>query len=109
MVPSTLFESRAETDPPFEVRVTVGPAPEGCRLTQRETLEMSPELLDALEPVAASRQAVRDVLGALAFFPGLGSLGSEVRRGQRERVTRRFTAELQDWLQAIKAHLEGDH
>jgi hypothetical protein len=26
-----LFESRAETDPPFEVRVTVGPAPEGCR------------------------------------------------------------------------------
>jgi hypothetical protein len=42
-------------------------------------------------------------------MPGLSSLGSEVRRGQRERVTRRFTAELQDWLQAIKAHLEGDH
>ena len=108
MVPPAHVESRAETDPPFEVRVTVEPTPEGCRLTQRETLEVGPELLDALEPVSAGGQAVRDVLGVLAFFPGLGSLGSEVRRGQRERVAQRLTGELQDWLQAIKRHLESE-
>ena len=107
MVPPTLFESQAETDPPFEVRVTVEPTPEGCRLTQQETLEVGPELLDALEPVSAEGQAVRDVLGLLAFFPGLAPLGSEVRRGQRERVAQRFTGELQAWLEAIKAHLEA--
>ncbi|MBI2554326.1 MAG: SRPBCC family protein [Candidatus Rokubacteria bacterium] len=106
--PPRLFESRGETDPPFEVRVTVEPAPGGCRLTQRETLEVSPELLDALEPVSAAGQAVRDVLGLLAFFPGLGTVGSEVRRGQRERVAQRLTGELQVWLEAIKRHLESE-
>lgn len=107
MVPPRLFESRAETDPPFEVRVTVEPAGEGCRLTQQETLEVTPGLLDALEPVAAGGGTLGDVLGVLAFFPGLRVLGSEVRRGQRERLARRLTAELQAWLEAIKAHLEA--
>ena len=95
IAPPTLFESRAETDPPFEVRVMVEPTPEGCRLTQRETLEVSPALLDAVEPVP---------LGFLALFARW--LGVEVRRGQRERITRRLTGELQAWLEAIKAHLE---
>jgi len=107
MVPPTLFESRAETDPPFEVRVTVEPAPGGCRLTQRETLEVSPELLDVLEPISPGGQAIRDVLGALAYFPGMRSVGSEVRRGQQERVVRRLTVDLQAWLEAIKACLEA--
>jgi hypothetical protein len=108
IVPPRLFESRAETDPPFEVTVTVEPSPEGCRLTQREILEVGPELLDALEPVSAGGRPFGDVMGLLAFFPGLGSLGSEVRRGQRERVGRRLTAELQAWLDAIKRHLESE-
>ena len=37
--PPRLFVSRGETDPPFEVRVTVEPSAEGCRLMQREALE----------------------------------------------------------------------
>ncbi|MBI3028545.1 MAG: SRPBCC family protein [Candidatus Rokubacteria bacterium] len=106
LVPPRLFESRAETDPPFEVRVAVEPTPDGCRLTQGETLEVSPALLDALEP-ASDRRSMSGVLGLLAIFPGLGAVGSEVRRGQRDRLARRLTVELQAWLDAIKAHLEA--
>jgi len=106
IVPPALFESRAETDPPFEVRVTVEPGPGGCRLTQQETLEVRPALLDALEPIPAGGWPFRDMLGLLALFPGFRPLGSELRRGQRERLARRFTADLQAWLEAIKACLE---
>ena len=104
--PARLFESWAETDPPFEVRVTVEPGPGGCRLTQQETLEVTPALLDALEPMPAGGRAFRDMLGLLALFPALRPLGSELRRGQRERLARQFTADLQAWLDSIKACLE---
>lgn len=102
-----LFESRAETDPPFEVRVTVEPTPEGCRLTQEEMLEVTPELLDALEPVSAGGQAFREAVGLLALFPGLRLLAAEFRRRQRERLASRLTAELEAWLDAIRAHVEA--
>ena len=106
-VPPRLFESRGETDPPFEVKVTVEPTPEGCRLTQEETLEVSPELLDVLEPVSGGGGTFSDAVGMLALFPGFRSLGADLRRRQRERVARRLTAELETWLEAIKAGLEG--
>jgi len=106
VVPPRLFESRAETDPPFEVRVTVEPAPEGCRFTQQETLEVAPELLDALEPVSVGGRTVRDMAGWLTFFPGPRQFGLYLRSLQRDRLARRLTRELEAWLDAIKAHLE---
>lgn len=108
IAPPRLFESRGETDPPFEVRVTVEPTPGGSRLTQQETLEVRPQLLDALEPASTRERTLREMVALLSFFPGLHSLGSELRRWQREQLARRLTAELQAWLQAIKAHLEAE-
>jgi hypothetical protein len=102
-----LFESRAETDPPFQVRVTVEPTPERCRLTQEEMLEVTPELLDALEPVSAGGQAFREAVGLLALFPGLRPLAAELRRRQRARLVRKLTGELEAWLDAIRAHVEA--
>src|SRR3970040_2292236 len=89
-VPPRLFESRGQTDPPFEVRVTVEPAPEGCRLTQQEVGEVTPALL-----------------ALLALCPAVRQLGAELRRHQLDRAARRLTAELQAWLDSIKAHLEA--
>lgn len=106
-VPPWLFESRGETDPPFGVRVTVEPTSEGCRLTQEETVEVTPELLDALEPASTEGRTFRGVAGLLALFPGVRQLGSEIRAHQREQLARRLTRELQAWLDAIKAHLEA--
>lgn len=102
-----LFESRAETDPPFGVRVTVEPTSEGCRLTQEETVEVTPELLDALQPASTEGRTFRDVAGLLALLPGVRQLGLEVRAHQREQLARRLTRELRVWLDAIKAHLEA--
>ena len=106
-VPPRLFESRGETDPPFEIRVTVEPAPGGCRLTQQETLEVTPALLDFLAPVGAGERAFGEAVSLLALFPAVRQLGAELRRHQLDRAARRLTAELQAWLDAIKAHLEA--
>jgi hypothetical protein len=108
IVPPALLETRAETDPPFEVRVTVEPTLEGCRLTQQETIWVTPSLLDAWEPMPARGRTLRDVLALLALFPGTRQLGAELRQHQRERLARRLTAELRTWLEAIRAHLEAE-
>ena len=106
-VPPRLFESRGDTDPPFEVRMTVAPTPDGCRLTQQETLEVTPELPDVLAPAGSGERAFRDVVNLLALFPAVRQLGAELRSHQLDRAARSLTAELQAWLEAIKAHLEA--
>jgi Polyketide cyclase / dehydrase and lipid transport len=102
-----LFESRSETDPPFEVRVTVDPTPAGCRLTQEETADVTPELLDAFEPAPTKLPSFRDILTLFALFPSARPLESELRAFQHERVTKKLTGELQSWLDTIRAHLEA--
>ena len=109
MVPPHLFESRSETDPPFAVGVTLEHTAEGCRLTQQETLEVTPELLDAIEPVWTEAPTFRDIVRLLPLFPGVRQLGSEFRAHQREQLVRTLTGELQVWLDAIKANLEGQN
>ena len=106
-VPPRLFESRGETDPPFDVRVTVEPTPEGCRLTQQEVLEAPPEALDALEAGPVGERKFRDILRLLPIFPVARQLGSELRALQRERVARQLGAELEAWLEAIRANVEA--
>ena len=105
-VPPRLFETRGEAEPPFEVRVTVEAGSGGCRLTQRETLEVPAEALDALDAAPAPSGTFRDALRLLALFPGARPLGSELRALQRARVQGQLARELSVWLEAIRAHLE---
>ena len=106
LVPPWLIESRSETDPPFTVRVTVDPTAAGCRLTQREEVEVTPELFDTLEPAPNRMPTFRDIVKLLALFPSARPLGSELRAVQRGRVVKMLTSELQSWLDAIRTHLE---
>jgi hypothetical protein len=105
-VPPRLFESRSETDPVFEVCVTVTPVPGGCRLAQEETVEARPELLDALENSERGAPTFLDVLRLLPLFPASRPLAAEFRVHQRERAARRLGVELRAWLEAIRDHLE---
>ncbi len=105
--PQRLFVTRGETAPPFEVRVTVEPGPEGCRLTQEETVEATPALLDALEPELAAGTGLGEMLRWLLYFPGGRRLGAELRAHQRDRLVRRLEQELTRWLEAIREHLEA--
>jgi hypothetical protein len=102
-----LFESRAETDPPFEVRVTVEPTPEGCRLTQEEILEVTPHLLDAVDSMVPAERTSHQFRALFSGVPGLRHLAVEWRSLQRERLAKKLAGELQAWLEAIKAHLEA--
>ena len=104
--PPRLFESRGETDPPFGVRVTVEPTSGGCRLTQEEVLHVTADMLDALEPPPRAR-TLPDIVRWLPLFPSGRLLASELRALERERVARRLAGEMQVWLEAIRAHVEG--
>ena len=106
-LPPRLVESRGETDPPFEVRVTIEPLAGGCRLTQEETLEVDPEKLEALGAAQSSGSAFWDFVRLLPISPGLRALGSELRAFERERLMVGLRGELEVWLDAIRAHLEA--
>lgn len=106
LVPPWLYVSRGETEPPFEVHVTVDPRADGCRLTQRELVPVTPGLVQAVG-LSPGTPPVRDALGLLAFFPWGRRLGSELWAHQREQLVRRLTGELRAWLDAIRAHLEA--
>jgi len=106
LVAPWLVESRSETGPPFVVRVTVESISTGCRLTQQEEVEVTAELLDALEPPTTEVRPFRDSVNLFALFPSARPLGVEIRTFQCERVARRLAGELQSWLDGIRAHLE---
>ena len=106
LVAPWLVENRSETDPPFIVRVTVEPIPTGCRLTQQEEAEVTPELLDAIEPPTSEVRTFQDIVNLFALFPSARPLGVEIRALQCERVTKKLAGELQLWLDSIRAHLE---
>ena len=102
-----LFESRSETDPPFEVRVTVDPTERGCRLAQHEEVEVTSWLLDTFEPAPTKLPRFRDIMTLFALFPSARPLGAELSAFQHERVIKKLTSELQAWLDAIRTHLEA--
>ena len=106
LVAPWLVESRSETDPAFVVRVVVEPISTGCRLTQQEEVEVTPELLDAFEAPTTEVRALRDIVNLFALFPSARSLGVEIRALQYERIARRLAGELQSWLDGIRVHLE---
>jgi len=105
--PPRLFETRGLAGSFFEVRVSVEPLHEGCRLTQEEAVEVTPEALDAIDPAPAEGQTFRDAMKLLMLFPSARPLGAELRAHQRERVARRLARELESWLMAIRHHLEA--
>jgi hypothetical protein len=104
--PPYAYEGRSETDQPFEVKVRVRPAKGGSWLTQEEGVEVSQSVLDAMEPLSAPERAFRDVVSVLSFLPVVRPLLAELEGLQRRRLAARLTAELQAWLDAIKAYLE---
>jgi hypothetical protein len=106
--PPNLFESRSETDPPFEVRVTIEPTLFGCRLTQQESVALTPAMLDVLDPARTKEPIFRRILELLLLFPVGRPLETHLRGIQRERILKTLTDELRSWLEAIRAHLETE-
>ena len=75
-LPPQLFQTRSETDPAFEVTVTLEPTASGCRLTHREELEVTPEILDTFKPAGTRGSLFREVRRLLRLFPGTRLAGA---------------------------------
>lgn len=105
--PPYVYEGRSESDPPFEVKVRVRPTQGGAWLTQEESVEVGRSVLDAMEPLSPPERAFREVVSFFSFLPVVRPLLAELEGLQRRRLGARLTAELQEWLDAIKAHLES--
>jgi len=78
-------------------------------LTQEECLEITPALLEVVEPLSEAERRREGFFRILAWIPTLRYLQSELRSHQRERLAKRLTGELQAWLDAIKAYIESQN
>jgi hypothetical protein len=113
MVPPYLLESRLETDPAADVRVTVDPNSGGCRLSQEESFPVTPDLLVAIEATMPAERRFWELASKFSLFPGFRQFAVDWLSHRRERVTRepervtrKLTGELEAWLRSIKEHFE---
>ncbi len=99
------METVSDTDPPFSVRVSVAPTPEGTRLTQEEWFDFNAP--------RAPRREYEGLMGLLtnvaaAIFGNADARRQPVTRADETQVEAQLGAQLQEWLEAIKACLEED-
>ncbi|MDH3672296.1 MAG: SRPBCC family protein [Gammaproteobacteria bacterium] len=98
-------ETVSDTDPPFSVRVSVEPTPGGTRLTQEEWFDTNPP-----RPPRVERKGLVGLLTDLAasILGDTDARPRQVTRAHEAQVEAQLGAQLHEWLEAIKAHLEGD-
>jgi hypothetical protein len=106
--PGRLIESKAELPNLFTVRVEVGAAPGGSRLSQSEECEVSPHMLEDLPVTRRAERAWRFMKTLNFFLPELAQETFTVIFRERADALRvGMQRELHGWLQAIKAHVES--
>lgn len=106
--PGRLIESEAELPNLFTVRVEVGPAPGGSRLTQSEECEVSPQMLEDLPITRRAEHAWRLVKILNFLLPELAhETFAVIFRERTDALRVSMRRELQEWLLAIKAHVES--
>lgn len=100
-----MMETVSFTKPSFSVRVTVEPDPNGARLTQEEWFDLKPPPRSR-----SSRQGLMGLLTNLAagIFGGPASPREALRQVDEAKIQAQLETRLARWLQAIKAHLEGE-
>lgn len=106
--PGRLIESKAELANLFTVRVEVEPAPGGCRLTQSEECEVSPQLLEGLSVTRRAEHAWRLMKPLYFFLPELAhETFALIFRERADALRVSMQRELRGWLGAIKTHVES--
>lgn len=101
--PGRKMETESLTERPFGMRVIVEPIPDGTRLTQEEWL--------GVEYQKPPRPEAKTMLGKLAnaLADGLSGHTVEDKRYQNAAFEQELGAQLEQWLQATKAYLEGEN
>ena len=89
---------------PFEIRLETQPEGGGTRLTQTESFEPNAAMLSEVVESERGRRLLRLLAPLMAFIDSDYAL--RVRRRQEELLEQRLGANLERWLEAIRAHLE---
>lgn len=99
-----MMETFSDSTPPFKIRVTVDPIPDGARLTQRESLA-----LPVLQvPVPKAKGLLGGIFRLLFGNSGVIKQSQESIADDEAQMEARFKPRLIVWLNAIKKHLEAE-
>ncbi len=108
LLPGRLVVNQAELPTMFRVEVEVEPAPGGSRLTQRETCEVTPHMLEGLLVPRRAERAWRTIKLLHLFLPALAREAYAILLRERTETLRvGLNRELHAWLRAIKHRLES--
>lgn len=105
--PNRCIVSVSDSTVPFEIRVETHPEGDGTRLTHVESFEPSQEMLRELGKSERGRWLMQMLAPLIAFIDTDYAL--RVRRRQEELLEQRLAANLERWLEAIRAYLEQRH
>lgn len=104
-LPNRLIVSVSNTAVPFEIRLETRPEGDGTRLIQTEEFEPTEEMLrQALSPTLTNT-VMEKIYWLLPFLDP--DYAARVRRGREENLTLKLGTNLEQWLAAIKRHLES--
>lgn len=102
--PPRRIVSLSDSAVPFEVCIETTPEGSGTRLTQTERFEPTDVMLEQALPDRAGNAAVKLAWKLYLFFDTDKAL--ELRTRQEQLLAHRLEANMQQWLSAIKRHLE---
>ena len=102
--PNRRIVSVSDSAVPFEIRVETNPEGNGTRLTHVESFEPSQEMLRELGNSERGRWLMQVLAPLIAFIDTDYAL--RVHRRQEELLEQQLAANLERWLEAIRAHLE---
>ena len=104
-VPNRRIVSVSDSTVPFRIEVATEPQADGTRLTQTESFEPSDAMLREALPDEMLGGLVRTVQRLFMFLDPEGAL--RLHQRQEERLARLLEGHMEEWLTAIKHHLEG--
>lgn len=102
-IPGRMMETVSDSSPPFKIRVTVEPAPGGCRLTQEESFSLPVIRV----PIPQTKGWLGRFLHLLFGDKEFIIQGPEIVAEEEADLKQKLQPRLTQWLSAIKAHLEA--
>lgn len=97
--------SISDSEVPFEIALETAADRDGTRLTQTERFEPTEEMLSQALQQMPSSAAMEKIYQWLPFLDP--EYATRVHRGREQMLARRLEGNMEQWLTAIKQHLEG--
>lgn len=104
-VPNQRIVSISDSEVPFELILETTADRDGTRLTQTERFEPTEEMLSQALPQTPSNAAMEKIYQWLPFLDP--EYATRVYRGREQMLAQQLEGNMEQWLTAIKRHLES--